>query len=110
MAQRLNVLYLIRTWALGGSHTIIRLLLKHLPEDQFNIITVPYDAPGDGDAQFVASVRAQGGDVAPERIPWQSRSQWFAARDMIDALIKEYEEYLKAHVEPRIWQRYQKSH
>ena len=24
------------------------------------------------------------------------------------ALIKEYEEYLKAHVEPRIWDRYQK--
>ena len=24
------------------------------------------------------------------------------------ALIKEYEDYLKAHVEPRIWERYQK--
>ena len=24
------------------------------------------------------------------------------------ALIKEYEEYLKSHVEPRIWERYQK--
>ena len=35
----LNVLYLIRTWDLGGSHTIIRLLLKHMPRDRFNIIT-----------------------------------------------------------------------
>lgn len=90
MARR-NVLYLIRTWDLGGSHTIIRLLLRHLPQDQFNIITVPYDAPGDGDARFVASVRAQGGDVAPERIPWRSRSQWGAARDMIASLIAKYD-------------------
>jgi glycosyltransferase involved in cell wall biosynthesis len=91
MARRKNVLYLIRTWDLGGSHTIIRLLLRHLPQEEFNIITVPYDAPGDGDARFVASVRAQGGDVAPERIPWRSRSQWRAARDMIAALIEKYE-------------------
>lgn len=88
---RRNVLYLIRTWDLGGSHTIIRLLLRHLPQDEFNIITVPYDAPGDGDARFVASVRAQGGDVAPERIPWRSRRQWGAARDTIAALVKKYD-------------------
>lgn len=91
MARRINVLYLIRTWDLGGSHTIIRLLLRHLPQDQFNIVTVPYDTPGDGDARFVASVRAQGGDVAPERIPWRSRGQWNAARDMIMSLVNKYE-------------------
>ena len=90
MEQPLNVLYLIRTWDLGGSHTIIRSLLKHLPKDQFNIITVPYDAPGDGDARFAASVRAQGGDIAPERIPWRSRTQWSAARDTIETLIRNY--------------------
>ena len=91
MAGKLNVLYLIRTWDLGGSHTIIRLLLRHLPQEQFNIITVPFDAPGDGDARFVASVRAQGGEVAPERIPWQSRGQWKPARAMIASLIETYE-------------------
>ncbi len=86
-----NVLYLIRTWALGGSHTIILLLLKHLPADEFNIITVPYDAPGDGDARFIASVEAQGGSVAPERIPWRSRGNWFNARRTIGELIEKYE-------------------
>lgn len=90
MARRINVLYLIRTWDLGGSHTIIRLLLKHLPQDKFNIITVPYDAPGDGDARFVASVRAQGGDVAADRIPWKTRGQWFVARDTVEQLIAKY--------------------
>ena len=86
----LNILYLIRTWALGGSHTIIRLFLKHLPEDQFNIITVPYDAPGTGDADFIKSVEAQGNVVAPERIPWQNRGNWFTARKQIEHLIQRY--------------------
>jgi len=89
--QQRNVLYLIRTWALGGSHTIIRLLLKHLPRDQFNIITVPYDAPGTGDADFIASVEREGGDIAPERIPWRSRGNWFRARAQIAALIDKYQ-------------------
>ena len=85
-----NVLYLIRTWALGGSHTIIRLLLKHLPKDRFNIITVPYDAPGNGDQSFIDSVRNQGDNVAPERIPWNSRLNWFRARRAVNELIQKY--------------------
>lgn len=91
MAKRFNVLYLIRTWALGGSHTIIRLLMKHLPADQFNIICVPYADRGTGNDAFIASVRRQGNDVAPERIPWQSRGNWFKARDTIADLIAKYE-------------------
>ncbi len=90
MPKRLNLLYLIRTWDLGGSHTIIRLFLKHLPEERFNIVTVPYDAPGDGDQRFIESVHKQGGDVAPERIPWHSRGDWFRARAQVDELIAKY--------------------
>lgn len=90
MARPLNVLYLIRTWALGGSHTIIRLLLKHLPRDEFNITVVPYDDWGTGNDAFTASVRRQGDDVAPERIPWRSRGNWFAARRTIATLIDRY--------------------
>lgn len=86
-----HVLYLIRTWALGGSHTIIRLLLRHLPPDRFKIIVVPYDAPGRGDQDFIDSVRRQGDDVAPERIPWRSRANWFRARGAVADLIRKYE-------------------
>lgn len=94
----LNVLYLIRTWALGGSHTIIRLLVKHLPKEKYNIIVVPYDAPGRGNADFIASLRKQGDDVAPERIPWDSRMNWFRARRAVDALIRKYEiDLIHAH-------------
>lgn len=89
--SQINLLYLIRTWALGGSHTIIRLFLKHLPRDRFNIVVVPYDAPGTGNEDFIASVRKQGGDVAPERIPWRSRGNWFAARRTIAELIEKYD-------------------
>lgn len=91
MPKKTKLLYLIRTWALGGSHTIIRLLLKHLPQDEFQIITVPYDDRGSGNDDFIASVRRQGNDVAPERIPWRSRGNWFRARDTIEELVQRYE-------------------
>jgi glycosyltransferase involved in cell wall biosynthesis len=88
--KRLKVLYLIRTWALGGSHTIIRLLMKHLPEDRFDIVVVPFDAPGTGNDDFVASVRREGMEVAPERIPWRSRANWGRARAEIARLVDHY--------------------
>jgi glycosyltransferase involved in cell wall biosynthesis len=99
VSERLNLLYLIRTWQLGGSHTIIRLLLKYLPDDQFNIITVPYDSPGTGDADFVRSVEKQGGrGIAPERIPWKSRANWFRARQTVQELITRYDiDVIHAH-------------
>lgn len=87
---RTKVLYLIRTWALGGSHTIIRLLMQHLPPDRFDIVTVPFDAPGPGNDDFVASVRREGMDVAPERIPWRSRANWGRARAEIARLVDHY--------------------
>ena len=90
MTRPVNVLYLIRTWALGGSHTIIRLLKRHLPRERFNVVVVPYDAPGTGDADFIASMEREGLDVAPERIPWRSRRQWFAARAKVDELVARY--------------------
>lgn len=86
-----NVLYLIRTWALGGSHTILYILLKHLPRDQFNIITVPYLSHSGGDEKFVAEVEKRGFTVAPERIPWQSRTAWFKAQEQVARLIEQYD-------------------
>ncbi|MBI4557793.1 MAG: glycosyltransferase family 4 protein [Candidatus Hydrogenedentes bacterium] len=85
-----NVLYLIRTWALGGSHTIVWLLLENLPRDRFNIICVPYDTPDGGDAKFVEVLRGRGLDVAPERIPWQSRFHVKTAWAAVSDLIKRY--------------------
>lgn len=91
MSTPVNVLYLIRTWALGGSHTIIFLLLKHLPRDRFNIITVPFDSHSGGDELFVAEAEKRGIAVAPERIPWKSRGAWGQARKAVGELIKQYD-------------------
>lgn len=88
--KRLNVLYLIRTWAFGGSHTIILLLMRHLPKDLFNITVVPYDTWTGADQQFVRAAEKEGFTVAEDRIPWRSRTAWFAARNKIDELIKKY--------------------
>lgn len=86
----LNVLYLIRTWAYGGPHTIILFLLKHLPKDLFNITVVPYDTRSGSDQQFVDAAARQGHAVAPDRIPWRTRAAWFAARNKIGDLVRKY--------------------
>ncbi|MCL4217162.1 MAG: glycosyltransferase, partial [Candidatus Hydrogenedentes bacterium] len=87
----LNVLYLVRTWAFGGSHTIVLLLMEHLPKERFNIICVPYDTHSGGDETFINAAEKRGLSVAPERIPWKSRSAFFKARDTIAELVKKYD-------------------
>lgn len=94
----INVLYLVRTWAFGGSHTIILSLLEHLPKDQYNVICVPYDTSSGTDAQFVEQAQRRGLEVAPDRIPWKSRADWWKARQTVRDLIKKYRiELLHAH-------------
>ncbi|MFO7976610.1 MAG: glycosyltransferase family 4 protein [Candidatus Hydrogenedentota bacterium] len=90
MVERINVLYLIRTWAIGGSHTIIFLLLRHLPKERFNIICVPYDTPSQTDEALVRALRNRDLPVAEDRVPWQSRTDWWKARNAISELIRKY--------------------
>lgn len=85
-----NLLYLIRTWALGGSHTIILLLMRHLPEERFNLIPVVYDSHSGGDEKFVEVAEREGFHVAPERIPWKTRFAWARARDCVADLVQRY--------------------
>jgi glycosyltransferase involved in cell wall biosynthesis len=89
--ERINVLYLVRTWAIGGSHTIIFLLLRHLPQDRFNIICVPYDTPSKSDDAFVRAMKHRDLHVAEDRVPWHSRMGWGKARDAIAALIEKHD-------------------
>ena len=93
-----NVLYLIRTWAFGGSHTIILLLLKHLPKDRFNITVIPYETPSGTDRQFIDAARKEGHFIPDDRIPWDGRMDWFAARRKIGELIEKYKvDLIHAH-------------
>ncbi len=91
MAERINVLYIVRTWAIGGGQTIVLSLLQHLDPERYNIIVATYDAPGDGDAKMAAAVERVGGTLAPVRIPWTSRREWKNARDTIVKLVKDHD-------------------
>ncbi|MCP4643127.1 MAG: glycosyltransferase family 4 protein [bacterium] len=88
--SRVNVLYLVRTWEFGGSHTIVLHLLKHLPKDRFNIVCVPYEAFSKGDEAFVREAGKRGLAVADDRIPWRSRRDWGRARRTVLDLIERY--------------------
>ncbi len=89
--QAVNVLYLIRTRSLGGAHTILRLLLQHMPQEEFRIHTATYDAPGKGDQDFINYLREDGIKTLPERIPWQGRTRFFSAHRAIQQLIQQYD-------------------
>jgi glycosyltransferase involved in cell wall biosynthesis len=84
-----NVLYLVRTWALGGAHTIIRTCLQRLPK-RYNVICAAYDA-GPGDDAFVDMAQDAGAQVAEKRIPWRSRTNWFKARRALREMIDAYD-------------------
>jgi len=85
-----NVLFLIRSWAFGGSHTILLSLMKHLPRDRYNIVCVPYDSFSGSDEIFIEQARKRGLPPADERIPWKSRGNWWKARETVFGLIKKY--------------------
>lgn len=89
--ERLNILYLVRTWAIGGAHTIVFLLLKHLPRDRFNIICVPYATRSKSDEVFVTALERRGFAPPADRIPWMSRTDWWKARDTLSELIRKYD-------------------
>ena len=86
-----NVLFLIRSWAFGGSHTIVLHLMQHLPKDRYNVICVPYDTSAGLDELFISQVLKRGLTLAEERIPWKSRSNWFRARAAVSDLVQKYD-------------------
>lgn len=87
----LNVMYLIRSWAFGGSHTILLTLMKNLPKDRFNIICVPYDTFSGSDEIFIEQALKRGLPPSDERIPWKSRGNWWKARAKVLELVRKYE-------------------
>ncbi|MBM3289478.1 MAG: glycosyltransferase family 4 protein, partial [Candidatus Hydrogenedentes bacterium] len=89
--KRRNVLYLIRSWAFGGSHTILLTLMKHLPKDRYNVICVPYDTFSGLDEIFVEQARKRGLPPSDERIPWKARTNWWKARAKVTELVHKYE-------------------
>ena len=86
-----NVLYLARTWGVGGTHTLIGLMLRHLPREEFRIIVVPYDAAEKAETDFLAFLRKQSIEYVADRIPWSGISSWSGARKRIRKLVAKYD-------------------
>ncbi|NUM55909.1 MAG: glycosyltransferase family 4 protein [Candidatus Hydrogenedentes bacterium] len=86
-----NVLYLIRSWAFGGSHTVLLTLMKHLPRDRYNVVCVPYDTFSGLDEIFIDQARKRGLPPSDERIPWKSRGNWWKARAKVLELVRKYD-------------------
>ncbi|MCC6490540.1 MAG: glycosyltransferase family 4 protein [Candidatus Hydrogenedentes bacterium] len=86
-----TILFLIRSWAFGGSHTVVLHLMKHLPRDRFNVVCVPYDTFSGSDELFIEQVRLRGLPLAEDRVPWKSRSNWNKARSTVSRLITKYQ-------------------
>ncbi|MGH9335038.1 MAG: glycosyltransferase family 4 protein [Vicinamibacteria bacterium] len=89
--KRVNVLYLVRTWGVGGAHTIIRLLLHRFARSEFHIVTVPYAGSGNGDQEFVDYLAKHDLKVADERVSWRSPFSWSQARREVLRLIRKHD-------------------
>ncbi len=85
-----TVLYVIRTWALGGGHTILMSLMKRLPRDRFRILCVVYETPSGMDELLVRALQKEGLSVLDERIPWHSRFDARRARHAVRALVEKH--------------------
>lgn len=85
----IRVLYLVRSHAIGGLQRLVRLLLCHLPREQFEILFVPYGTGREPDLTFIESLKKLGIPVSSERIPWRGPRDWFTARRAIARLLKD---------------------
>lgn len=55
-----RLLWVSRTWAMGGAQSILLSLIRHLPARGFEIAVVPWDAGVEADATFAAAAAAAG--------------------------------------------------
>jgi glycosyltransferase involved in cell wall biosynthesis len=88
--SRANVLYLARTWGVGGAQTLIGLLLRHLPRSDFNVVVAPYDAGEEAEAEFLAFLQRRAIETSADRVPWRGLSSLPAARRRIRELVERH--------------------
>ena len=84
MARRL--LYLSRTWAMGGAQTILLTLIQALPRERFTIVLAPFDSGGEADATFTRAAADAGAEIA-EPVRWSGFRDWRGATATLSRLI-----------------------
>lgn len=76
---------------MGGVQSVVRLLLKHLPRDKFDITVVPYDTDSEHDQAFFTSLVSEGIEISPDRIRWRGPVDCFSAQARIQELARKYQ-------------------
>lgn len=86
-AHPLRLLYVSRTWAMGGAQSILLSLIRNMPRDRFEILVTPWDTGIEADAVF-AREAAQAGARLTEPIRWQGwRASAASATAQLAALV-----------------------
>ncbi|MFN6978998.1 MAG: glycosyltransferase family 4 protein, partial [Gemmobacter sp.] len=77
-----RLLYVSRTWAMGGAQSILLSLIRHLPARGFEIALVPWETGIEADAAF-ARAAAEAGATLTEPVRWDG---WGSLRPAATAL------------------------
>lgn len=86
-ARPLRLLYVSRTWAMGGAQSILLSLIRAMPRDRFEILVAPWDTGIEADTVF-AREAAQAGARLTAPIRWQGwRTSAASATAQIAALV-----------------------
>ncbi len=83
MARRL--LYLSRTWAMGGAQTILLTLIRSLPRSDFEIVLAPFSS-GEADQTFTEAAEKAGATIA-EPVRWRGFRDWQGATATLRRII-----------------------
>ncbi len=84
----IKVLFVGRTWAMGGAQTILLSLISSMPRDAVEIVVAPYDSGEEGDRIF-ASTAATAGACLTEPVPWRGWRSWQAAVATLGRIVVE---------------------
>lgn len=83
-----RILFVSRTWAMGGAQSILLTLIKSLPRDRFEIVVAPFETGEAADAMFTKAATAAGA-VVTSPIPWHGMTSWNAALDALSRAVDE---------------------
>ncbi|KPF64342.1 hypothetical protein IP69_18375 [Bosea sp. AAP35] len=93
----IKILFVGRTWAMGGAQTILLSLIRSLPRDAVEIVVAPYDSGEEADRVF-ASMAAAAGACLAEPVPWRGWRSWPAAVAALSRIVdKERIDLIHSH-------------
>ncbi len=84
-AAPLRLLYVSRTWAMGGAQSILLSLIRHLPSRGYDIRVVPWDTGIEADSTFAAAAVSAGATLT-EPLRWTGWHGFAATRHALSGI------------------------